>query len=266
SSSSSSFVSSMYMMTPFVSERVPLLDSSSSSSIHRLWRKQGKSTRRLGRFIQKFKESMDARSALADTMLMAVSTALQVVPRRSSRRLSDFSDIAHLTVQFDGVTLSHQQRKLIKNGYESWRKKSCLSAGRWVHSFVASKDDRLREMMERNEVTTKRHEETMTQLLDMAVESLESLDDSLGPLLISYTSPQGAFEEKAGFDRVYWSRVSEGMCQLARHFPSKANKYETVCAWRIVVLFICNKIELGFNLLEKEPKDGFDNPCYRNNQ
>ncbi|KAF8366576.1 hypothetical protein PRIPAC_84405 [Pristionchus pacificus] len=250
-------------MTPFISDTTCLLDpSSSSSSLHRLWRKQRKSTRKI---IHKIKESMDARSALADTMLMAVSTALQVVPRRSSRRLSDFSDIAHLTVQFDGVTLNHQQRKLIKNGYDSWRKKSCISSGRWVHSFVSSKDDRLKEIMEGNEETTRIHEETITHLLDMAVESLESLDDSLGPLLISYTGPQGVFEEKDGFDRLYWSRVSEGMCQLARNFPSKANKYETVCAWRIVVLFICNKIELGFNLLEKESRDGIDNPCYGTN-
>ncbi|GMT28296.1 hypothetical protein PFISCL1PPCAC_19593, partial [Pristionchus fissidentatus] len=246
------------------SETTCLLDPTSSSHpIHRLWRKQGRKTHKL---LLKIKKSMDARSALADTMLMAVSTAMQVVPRRASRRLSDFSDIAHLTVEFNGIRLNQQQRKLIKSGYDRWRKKSCVSAGEWVHSFVSSKDYRLKEVMEREEETTRLHRETITHLLEMAVESLDCLDDNLGPLLISYTSPQGVFEEKAGFDREYWSRISEGMCQLARNFPSKTNKYETICAWRIVVLFICNKIEMGFNLNEKEPREGFDNPCYRTNQ
>ncbi|CAJ0954924.1 unnamed protein product, partial [Mesorhabditis belari] len=211
---------------------------------------------------------MDARSAIADTMLMAMSTAIHAVPRRSSRRLSDFSDIAHLTVSFNGISLTPRQHKLIKNGYERWRRESEQTAGEWTLDYVARRDSQLRLDFERHRELAKIHAAAITDVLDMAVESVEALDDSLGPLLVSYSSQNGVLEEKECFDRNYWSRVSEALCQLARQFPIKTHKWDTVAAWRIVILFIVNKIDYGFQL-EKNgapsltQQHSFDNPAYK---
>ncbi|CAJ0578091.1 unnamed protein product, partial [Mesorhabditis spiculigera] len=213
---------------------------------------------------------MDARSAIADTMMMAMSTAIHAVPRRSSRRLSDFSDIAHLTVSFTGISLTPRQHKLIKTGYECWRNTQKQTAGEWALDYVARRDPQLRLQFERHQELAKAHAAAITDVLEMAVESVEALDDSLGPLLVSYASQNGVLEEKECFDRIYWSRVSEALCQLARQFPIKSQKWDTVAAWRIVILFIVNKIDYGFQLEKKEgplllahQNASFDNPAYK---
>ncbi|VDM39532.1 unnamed protein product [Toxocara canis] len=195
-------------------------------------------------------DRMDTRSAIADTMMMAMSTAMSAVPRRSSRRLSDFSDIAHLT-----------------NGFKKWRDSSKVTPGEWVHEYLRQKYPSVRAEFEKNAQLVKQHQQTITDIIEMAVESFARFnfaDDSLGPLLVSYASENGILEEREGFDRLYWARVSEALCQLSRQFPLKSHKWDTVSSWRIVILFIINKIEYGFQLETKSLKSqrSFDNPCY----
>lgn len=57
---------------------------------------------------------METGYAITQNIYMAMSAAISVVPHRSSRTLSDFSDIAHLTVAFHGMRLSDKQKLWIK--------------------------------------------------------------------------------------------------------------------------------------------------------
>ncbi|VDK46523.1 unnamed protein product [Anisakis simplex] len=207
---------------------------------------------------------MDSRSAIADTMMMAMSTAISAVPRRNSRRLSDFSDIAHLTVSFTGIHLNEKQKHWVVNGFRKWREKSKVTAGEWVHQYIRHKYSTTRFEFEKNHEMVKQYERTITDIIEMAVESVDSLDDSLGPLLVSYAGENGILEEREGFGRLYWTRVSEGLCQLARQFPIRTHKWDTISSWRIIILFIVKKIEYGFQLETKSlaSERSFDNPCY----
>uniref|UniRef100_A0A914RRG1 Uncharacterized protein n=1 Tax=Parascaris equorum TaxID=6256 RepID=A0A914RRG1_PAREQ len=128
---------------------------------------------------------MDARSAIADAMMMAMSTAVSAVPRRTSRRLSDFSDIAHLTVAFNGIRLTEKQKEWIK-----------VTPGEWVYEYLRQKYPSVRVDFEKNEQLVREHQQTITNIIEMAVESVDSLDDSLGPLLVSYASENGILEER----------------------------------------------------------------------
>uniref|UniRef100_A0A915ACC9 Uncharacterized protein n=1 Tax=Parascaris univalens TaxID=6257 RepID=A0A915ACC9_PARUN len=139
---------------------------------------------------------MDARSAIADAMMMAMSTAVSAVPRRTSRRLSDFSDIAHLTVAFNGIRLTEKQKEWIKNGFKKWRENSKVTPGEWVYEYLRQKYPSVRVDFEKNEQLVREHQQTITNIIEMAVESVDSLDDSLGPLLVSYASENGILEER----------------------------------------------------------------------
>lgn len=68
-----------------------------------------------------------------------------------------------------------------------------------------------------------------------------------------------------GFDRRFWGYVAEALCALSRDFPLKRHKWDTISAWRIIVLFIVKKLEYGFQLGINSMKSdqSFDNPCYK---
>lgn len=84
------------------------------------------------------------------------------------------------------------------------------------------------------------------------MESLENKKTKLATVLNDYaTVPNAYFCIADGFDRAYWEVVSEALCQLSRQFPIKTHKSDTILAWRIVILFIMNKIEYGFRLEKK---------------
>uniref|UniRef100_A0A914E547 Uncharacterized protein n=1 Tax=Acrobeloides nanus TaxID=290746 RepID=A0A914E547_9BILA len=214
------------------------------------------------------KLAMDSKLAISDVMLMAMSTAVSAVPRRTSRRLSDFSDIAHLTVTFNGISLTPKQKSWIKCAFDKWKKKSPVSVGDWVHTYIQQRHKDWKNELSKKSHLVQLYSETITKIIEMAIESLDSLDDSLGSLLVSYTSDNGILNGKEGFDLTYWTYVSEALCHLAKEFPVKSNKWETVNGWRIVILFLTNKLEYGFHL-EESPKSkslryerSFDNPCY----
>uniref|UniRef100_A0A0N5AH18 GLOBIN domain-containing protein n=1 Tax=Syphacia muris TaxID=451379 RepID=A0A0N5AH18_9BILA len=183
-------------------------------------------------------------------MMTAMSSAMSM-PRRTSRRLSDFSDIAYLTVAFNGFSLTEKQKQLIKIGYKKWSESTTVTVGEWVYQYIFHKFPSVKGKFAKDEKSLAENQRRITDIIEMAVESVDSLDDSLGSFLVSYSSENGFLGESEGFDRGYWEIVSEALCQLSRHFPVKSHKSDTVLAWRIVILFVINKIEYGFNLDEK---------------
>ncbi|VDD94707.1 unnamed protein product [Enterobius vermicularis] len=186
-----------------------------------------------------------------ETMMTAMTSAMSAVPRRSSRRLSDFSDIAYLTVAFDGFSLTEKQKQLIKVGYKKWCENATETVGEWVYQYIFQKFPSMKMKFDKNPELLSDHERKITDIVEMAVESVDSLDDSLGSFLVSYPSEGKFLGEPDGFDRAYWEVVSEALCQLSRQFPIKTHKSDTILAWRIVILFIMNKIEYGFRLEKK---------------
>ncbi|KHN77213.1 hypothetical protein Tcan_15462 [Toxocara canis] len=105
-------------------------------------------------------DRMDTRSAIADTMMMAMSTAMSA------------------------------------NGFKKWRDSSKVTPGEWVHEYLRQKYPSVRAEFEKNAQLVKQHQQTITDIIEMAVESVDSLDDSLGPLLVSYASENGILEER----------------------------------------------------------------------
>lgn len=51
-----------------------------------------------------------------------------------------------------------------------------------------------------------------------------------------------------GFRAEYWDAFSVAMCEYAASWKIKANRVETVQAWRLLVLFLVNKVKQGFEL------------------
>ena len=51
-----------------------------------------------------------------------------------------------------------------------------------------------------------------------------------------------------GFKPEYWDAFSEAMCELAARWKIKANRVETVQAWRLLVLFLVSKVKQGWDL------------------
>ncbi len=93
-----------------------------------------------------------------------------------------------------------------------------------------------------------KHAKVFTDTLQMCVESVSALDDSLGPLLVSYGSHHVAFERgDVGFKAEYWQLFADAMYHYGETWKVTA-KQETLEAWRILVFFIVHKMRLGFQL------------------
>uniref|UniRef100_A0AC35TNR4 RUN domain-containing protein n=1 Tax=Rhabditophanes sp. KR3021 TaxID=114890 RepID=A0AC35TNR4_9BILA len=197
---------------------------------------------------------METKSALSEAMMVAFSTAASVVPKKTSRNLSDFRDIAHLAVAVNGFVLTPRQRLLITTSYSKWHKKSKILVGDWVHKYLIENTKDLKEILmdDQNKEVVKLYSSTITDIIDMAVESLDYLDDALGPLLVSYTASGGILSGQALFDAHYWKCVCEALCQLVGKELSYSRliKYDTIYSWRILILFISAKIASGLEIKE----------------
>uniref|UniRef100_A0A0N4ZUR1 Exocyst subunit Exo70 family protein n=1 Tax=Parastrongyloides trichosuri TaxID=131310 RepID=A0A0N4ZUR1_PARTI len=213
---------------------------------------------------------METKSAISEAMMVAFSTAASVVPKKSSRNLSDFKDIAHLAVAVNGFVLTPRQRLLITTSYEKWQKKKCNeTVGEWVHKYVCENYKDLKAIITdpKNKDVVMLYSSTITSIVDMAIESLEYLDDALGPLLVSYTADGGLLSEYEDlFGEHYWKCVCEALCQFGKELSySRLLRYDTIYAFRIVILFISKKILNGFQMKHEEVilSDGSDNNSKR---
>uniref|UniRef100_A0A0N5BMC7 DUF3475 domain-containing protein n=1 Tax=Strongyloides papillosus TaxID=174720 RepID=A0A0N5BMC7_STREA len=207
---------------------------------------------------------METKSAISEAMMVAFSTAVSVVPKKTSRNLSDFRDIAHLAVAVNGFVLTPRQRLLITTSYAKWQKKKVNeTVGQWVHKYICDNYKDLKKILTdpNNKEAVELYTTTITSIIDMSIESLEYLDDALGPLLVSYTAQGGLLSEYEDlFNEYYWKCVCEALCQFGKELSySRLLRYDTIYAFRIVILFISKKISNGF-----EMKHGGGGECTNN--
>uniref|UniRef100_A0A0K0EJW8 Cyclin N-terminal domain-containing protein n=1 Tax=Strongyloides stercoralis TaxID=6248 RepID=A0A0K0EJW8_STRER len=197
---------------------------------------------------------METKSAISEAMMVAFSTAVSVVPKKTSRNLSDFKDIAHLAVAVNGFALTPRQRLLITTSYAKWQKKkgNNETVGQWVHRYICDNYKDLKQILTdpKNKEAVELYTTTITSIIDMSIESLEYLDDALGPLFVSYTAEGGllsGYEDL--FNEYYWKCVCEALCQFGKELSySRLLRYDTIYAFRIVILFISKKITNGFQM------------------
>uniref|UniRef100_A0A914XCJ0 Globin family profile domain-containing protein n=1 Tax=Plectus sambesii TaxID=2011161 RepID=A0A914XCJ0_9BILA len=177
--------------------------------------------------------------------------------RSSHKRLSDFSDIAHLAIASHGMQLSARQKQLIKTAWTESNRKGTHAAGEWIFHRIFSNRPELKTLFKlenvslnkmTNEPQFQKHARVFTDVLEMSVDSMDALDDSLGPLLVSYGSRHATFVVEHGFRAEYWDAFSVAMCEYAASWKIKNNRVETIQAWRLLVLFLVNKVKQGFEL------------------
>ncbi|CEF65799.2 Hypothetical protein SRAE_2000047500 [Strongyloides ratti] len=202
---------------------------------------------------------METKSAISEAMMVAFSTAVSVVPKKTSRNLSDFKDIAHLAVAVNGFALTPRQRLLITTSYTKWQKKknnNNETVGQWVHKYICDNYKDLKKILTnpKNKDAVELYTKTITSIIDMSVESLEYLDDALGPLFVSYTAEGGLLSEYEDlFNEYYWKCVCEALCQFGKELSySRLLRYDTIYAFRIVILFISKKITNGLQMKHEE--------------
>lgn len=216
------------------------------------------------------------KESLAKLMFAKMANAVQnactttwakILPEKlvSRRRYGpDFSDIAHLTVAFEGICLPREQMKLVKDTLDFWSRRTHSTPGEMAHLYIKKKYPFMREKFAKYRELTNVYQNAITKIIDMAVESDDSLDNSLGPLLVSYAEDSGVFKERVCFDYHYWQRICEALCELPQQFPRSKHRREITLTWRIIILFLYYKIEYAVELQHRRTHEyhSFDNPSY----
>lgn len=180
---------------------------------------------------------------------------------QSKSNVFDLNSACFLQSSSDGVKLTNHQRELVREAWHLANKKKG-NAGIWIfkwlfvnHPFLKDPfylqsvpDDKLEE----NEKFL-HHASVFSDVIEMIVDSMEALDDSLGPLLLSYGSKHVLFEQRHGFKPEYWNYFACAMCEYAsQSWKTVLHKNDdTLHAWRILVYFLVSKVKEGY-YLEKE--------------
>ncbi|VDN05940.1 unnamed protein product [Thelazia callipaeda] len=200
---------------------------------------------------------------LVNSIEVTYSRTLRRFAVSNKQNLPDFSDIVHLTIAFQGISLSSEQMTLVKNALKCWSEKTKSTPGEMAHLYIRKKYPNMRQEFEKHQKLSEFYQSTINKIIDMAVEIIGSLDDSLGPLLVSYAEGSGILTGRDCFDQYYWQKVFEALCTLPHQFP-RLKRQEVTLNWRIIILFLCYKIEYAVQLQNQYAYNrySFDNPCF----
>ncbi|VDK36179.1 unnamed protein product [Gongylonema pulchrum] len=162
---------------------------------------------------------------------------------KSKRCLPDFSDIAHLAISFQGICLPSEQMNLVKEALERWSCKAHSTPGEMAHLYIRDRYPNMRLLFDKYSQLTSIYQDTVTNIIEMVVESADSL---------------------GCFNRSYWRKVCEALCELPHQFPRMRRRSEVTLAWRIIILFLFCKIEYAMELRHRcvQAFHSYDNPCY----
>lgn len=191
-----------------------------------------------------------------------------------NKSVTDFGDLEYMNTSNEGYRLTVEQRELVR---QAWRSSSAekgrSTAGVWIFKRIFAHYPYLKRVFNLHEVEDEnlldadpqfqKHAQVFTNVLEMIIDCIDALDDSLGPLLLSYGSKHVQFESGQGFRPEYWDAFAVAMTEYAtnnwKFMKNSHRRAEALRAWRILVFFIVSKVKQGFMLekkaVEKRRKD-----------
>lgn len=154
------------------------------------------------------------------------------------------------------VRLSERQIRLIRTGWTRVFQKGSTDIGKWIVRTLFTRHPDLKvtfgldgvddDQQLLNHPAYLRHSAVFTDLLEMVVESLDALEDVLGPLLVSYGHRHVDFEIHQGFRPEYWEYFGEVMTDFQDSWPIRKSREDTRLAWVQLVFFLVNKVRQGY--------------------
>lgn len=187
----------------------------------------------------------------------------------SNKSAADFGDLEYMNSSNEGYRLTIEQCELVRQVWRSCNaERGRGTAGVWIFKRIFAHYPYLKRLFNLHEVEDDRllddnpqfqkHAQVFTDVLEMIVDSIDALDDSMGPLLLSYGSKHVKFESGQGFRPEYWDAFAVAMTEYAtnnwKFLKNHHRRAEALRAWRVLVFFIVSKVKQGFTL-EKMAKE-----------